>query len=280
MTILVTGRGGMLATDLVSEFEGRGVTVVATSRQELDLSVPGDIAAVIASIRPSIIVNTAADTDVDGCESREAAASTVNGSAVGALATVAGEIGAHFVTLSTDYVFDGRKDGPYTENDRPNPTSAYGRSKLRGEELAGERSTIVRTAWLAGAHGPNVVRTALRLLEGPGPVRFVDDQRGSPTFTRDLAVVIADLALERLPGLFHVTNAGAVTWFEFVQEIARQTGADPGRVEPIATAALEPPRPALRPANSVLDNMAWRAAGGTALRPYEAALSELLTELG
>ena len=111
-------------------------------------------------------------------------------------------------------------------------------------------------------------------------MRFVDDQRGSPTFTRDLAVAIADLALERLPGLFHVTNAGAVTWFEFVQEIARQTGADPGRVEPIATADLEPPRPALRPANSVLDNMAWRAAGGTALRPYEAALSELLTELG
>ena len=280
MTILVTGRGGMLAGDLVVELEARGMPVISTGRRELDLSAPDDIAAAVTSIRPSIIINTAADTDVDGCESREAAALTVNGTAVGALANVAGDIGAHFVTLSTDYVFDGKKSGPYTEADRPNPASAYGRTKLRGEELAGESSTIVRTAWLAGTHGPNVVRTVLRLLAGDSSLRFVDDQRGSPTFARDLAVVVADLALERIPGVFHVTNAGAVTWFEFVQEIARQTGADLNRIEPIASADLDPPRPAPRPANSVLDNAAWRSKGGAAMRPFEAALSELLAELG
>ena len=279
MTILVTGRGGMLATDLVGVLEARGSTVVATGRSELDLSAPSDIVAAVASIRPAVIINTAADTDVDGCEGREADALMVNGTAVGTLARAAVDVGAHFVTMSTDYVFDGTKAEPYVETDQPNPRSAYGRTKLRGEELAGPESTIVRTAWLAGAHGPNMVRTALRLLAGESDLRFVDDQRGSPTFTRDLAVAVADLALDRVPGLFHLTNAGSVSWFEFVQEIVRQVGADPARVAPIATADLDPPRPAPRPANSVLDNVAWRSLGGAPLRPYEAALSDLLVEL-
>lgn len=279
MTILVTGRGGMLATDLVAVLEDRGLPVVATGRGELDLSAPEKIAAAISPIRPSIIINTAADTDVDGCEGREASALAVNGTAVGVLARLAGDVGAHFVTLSTDYVFDGTKAEPYTESDRPNPRSAYGRTKLRGEELSGADSTIVRTAWLAGAHGPSMVSTALRLLAGNTPLRFVDDQRGSPTFTSDLALTIADLALEQTPGVFHLTNTGSVTWFEFVQEIARQTGADPARVLPITTADLNPPRPAPRPANSVLDNAAWGSIGGAPMRPYEAALSDLLAEL-
>lgn len=279
MTVLVTGQGGMLATDLVAVLEGRGRNVVATGRAELDLSAPDDIADAVTAIRPSIIINTAADTDVDGCESREEAALTINGTAVGVLARAAGDVGAHFVTLSTDYVFDGTKHGPYTEGDRPNPQSAYGRTKLLGEELAGADSTIVRTAWLAGAHGPNMVTTALRLLAGDSPLRFVDDQRGSPTFTRDLAVAVVDLALERTPGLFHLTNAGSVSWFEFVQEIARQIGADPARVEPIATADLDPPRPAPRPANSVLDNAAWRSIGRAPFRAYESALADLLAEV-
>ena len=279
MTVLVTGRGGMLATDLVAILEARGSTVVSTGRSELDLSAPDDIAVAVASIRPAVIINTAADTDVDGCEGREADALTVNGTAVGALARAAADVGAHFVTLSTDYVFDGTKVEPYTETDPPNPQSAYGRTKLRGEQLAGPDSTIVRTAWLAGAHGPNMVKTALRLLAGESSLRFVDDQRGSPTFTRDLAAAVADLALDRTSGLFHVTNTGSASWFEFVQEVARQIGADPSRIEPIATAELDPPRPAPRPANSVLDNTAWRSAGRAPLRPYEAALSDLLAEL-
>ena len=124
-----------------------------------------------------------------------------------------------------------------------------------------------------------MVSTALRLLAGNTPLRFVDDQRGSPTFTSDLALTIADLALEQTPGVFHLTNTGSVTWFEFVQEIARQTGADPARVLPITTADLNPPRPAPRPANSVLDNAAWGSIGGAPMRPYEAALSDLLAEL-
>lgn len=279
MTVLVTGRGGMLATDLVPALERRGQTVVATTRADLDLTDPAAIRAAVETIRPAVIINTAADTDVDGCEGREAAALVVNGTAVGVLAKAATAAGAHLVTLSTDYVFDGTKRGPYVENDEPNPQSAYGRTKLAGERAIGPHHTIVRTAWLAGATGRNTVRTALRLLATDEQLRFVDDQVGSPTFTADLAEAIGDLALARTPGTFHLTNAGAVTWFDFVREIARQIGADPSRVRPITTAELSPPRPASRPANSVLDNAAWRDAGGSPLRPYESALADLLAEL-
>lgn len=279
MTVLVTGRGGALASALIPALERRGQVVMATGTAELDLARPERIAAAVDAIGPEIIINTAADTDVDGCESREAAALVVNGTAVGALAEAATQRGAHLLTMSTDYVFDGEKPEPYLEHDEPNPRSAYGRTKLAGERAVGPDHTVVRTAWLAGATGSNVVRTVLRLLAGEAPLRFVTDQRGSPTFTNDLAEAVADLAIARTPGTFHLTNAGAVSWFEYAREIARQAGADPSRVEPTTTADLTPPRPAPRPANSVLANEAWRRAGGTPLRDYESALADLLAEL-
>lgn len=279
MTVLVTGRDGMLAADLVSVLERRGESVIATATAELDLTSPEQIDAVVSAVRPTVIVNTAAITDVDWCETNEPLALAVNGTGVGALAAAATTIGAHLVTLSTDYVFDGQKSAPYREDDVPNPQSAYGRTKLAGERLVGDDHTVVRTAWLSGAEGRSIVHTVLRLLEGDDVLRFVDDQRGSPTFTTDLAVALAELALARTPGTFHLTNAGNVSWFEFVREIARQTGADPARVEPITTADLDPPRAAPRPANSVLDNAAWRDAGGSPLRDYESALAALLADL-
>lgn len=279
VTVLVTGRSGQLAADLVPELERRGHQVVATSRRELDLRAVDRVDATVREIAPTLIINTAADTDVDGCEAREASAHLVNAEAVGALAEAARAVGAHLVTLSTDYVFDGTKADPYVESDGPNPRSAYGRTKLAGERMAGPDATVVRTAWLSGAGGPNIVRTVLRLLEGDGPLRFVTDQRGAPTFTSDLARAVADLAEARSGGVFHLTNAGSVSWFEFVRSIAEHAGADPSRVEPITTAELDPPRPAPRPANSVLDNAAWRALGGEPLRDYESALIDLLAEL-
>lgn len=280
MTALVTGRGGQLATELESALERRGFSVAALSRSELDITDEEAVAVIVRELRPTVIVNAAADTDVDGCESREAAALAVNGAAVGHLAAAAAAVGAHLVTVSTDYVFDGSKPTPYVETDHPNPQSAYGRTKLAGERAAGDDATIVRTAWLAGAHGPNTVKTVLRLLEGEGELRFVDDQRGSPTMAADLADAIAVLAAERAGGVFHLTNAGAVSWYEFAGEIAARVGADPGRVVPITTADLDPPRPAPRPANSVLDNAAWRAAGHEPLRDHREALGDLLRQLG
>jgi dTDP-4-dehydrorhamnose reductase len=180
------------------------------------------------------------------------------------------------VYVSTDYVFDGTAPRPYREWDQPNPTSIYGASKLAGERELRPGSTIVRTSWVSGAHGANMVGTALRLAGGDGELRFVDDQHGSPTFTADLAPAIVTLGLDRRPGIFHVTNSGATTWWGFVRAVLEEAGADPERVKPITTADLDPPRPAPRPANSVLDNMALRLGGLPSLPDWRASLARLV----
>jgi dTDP-4-dehydrorhamnose reductase len=186
------------------------------------------------------------------------------------------------VHVSTDYVFDGTKLDPYVEWDRPNPQSAYGRSKWGGEQEvgagAGSGHTIVRTSWVCGEHGGNMVKTVLRLAERP-ELAFVDDQRGCPTFTADLAVAVRRLAVERRPGTFHVTNQGDVSWYEFVQAILASAGHDPGKVRPIKSDDLDPPRPAPRPANSVLDNAALRLSGLPLLPHYRESLDRLVTRL-
>jgi dTDP-4-dehydrorhamnose reductase len=182
--------------------------------------------------------------------------------------------------LSTDYVFDGTGTRPYVEWDKTNPLSVYGLSKLGGEREAGPDATIVRTSWVSGAHGKNMVRTVLQLANGDGPLRFVDDQRGRPTFTADLAGALLVLADSRLPGIFHVTNDGEATWFELVRAVLTAIGADAGRVEPISTAELDPPRPAPRPAYSVLDNAALRLSGLPLLPHWEDALERLVRALG
>ena len=171
--------------------------------------------------------------------------------------------GAHLVALSTDYVFDGTKDSPYQEWDLPNPQSVYGRSKWAGERAVAVQApgaAVVRTSWVCGAHGSNMVTTVLGLLDRP-ELAFVDDQRGCPTFTADLAPMLRRIAAERRVGIHHVTNQGDTSWYGFVRDILELTGNDPARVRPIATADLDPPRPAPRPANSVLDNAALRLGG-------------------
>jgi dTDP-4-dehydrorhamnose reductase len=192
--------------------------------------------------------------------------------------------GAHLVHVSTDYVFDGTLDRPYHEWDRPNPQSVYGASKLGGEVEAltlGAGAAVVRTSWLNGEHGPNVVKTVLELAgrAEPGGLAFVDDQRGCPTFTADLAPLLRRLAVDRRSGVHHATNAGAVSWYEFAREILSAGGFAPDLVRPIATADLDPPRAAPRPANSVLDNAVLRAAGLPLLRDFRAPLAELISAL-
>jgi dTDP-4-dehydrorhamnose reductase len=186
------------------------------------------------------------------------------------------------VYISTDYVFDGQLDRPYVEWDRPDPRSVYGASKLGGElevrALSGASGTIVRTAWVSGAHGANMVKTVLRLAAAhpDGTLRFVADQHGCPTFTADLARAVVRLALDRRPGTFHVTNQGETTWFGFARATLSAAGLDPDRVEPIATSELDPPRPAPRPANSRLDNAALRLSGIALLPEWTDALHRLV----
>ena len=183
--------------------------------------------------------------------------------------------------MSTDYVFDGTKDEPYVEWDRPNPQSVYGRTKWGSErEIAvhAPGASVVRTSWVCGEHGGNMVKTVLKLAERP-ELAFVDDQRGNPSFTADLAVGIRRLAASRVPGLFHMTNQGDVSWYEFVQAILESAGHDPAKVRPIKSADLDPPRPAPRPANSVLDNAALRLAGFPLLPHHRESLDRLVANL-
>jgi dTDP-4-dehydrorhamnose reductase len=277
--VLVTGAAGQLGTDVVAHCRRFGDDVIPADRARLDVTDRAAVRALLTSTRPDAVINTAAYTAVDACETHEAEAVAVNESAVGWLAESAAAVGAHLVHVSTDYVFDGTLDRPYREDDEPNPMTAYGRTKLGGERAAGADAAIARTSWVCGAHGHNMVELVLRLSSERDELAFVDDQRGCPTFTADLAPALRTLAADRRRGIHHLTNQGAVSWYEFVREILRAAGRDPAMVRPIATADLVPPRPARRPANSVLDNAVWRAAGLPMLRDFREPLAELVAEL-
>lgn len=248
-------------------------------RQELDVTRRDEVLGAVGAVQPEVVVNCAAFTAVDACETDADRAFQVNALAVRHVAEAARRFGAHLCHISTDYVFSGDKAEPYHEWDRPDPRSVYGASKLAGEREVGEGATVVRTSWLCGRHGSNMVATVLRLASDGGPMRFVDDQRGSPSFTPDVAAVIERLCTDRRPGLYHVTNRGEASWYEFAREIMAAAGHDPDRVAPIATADLQPPRPAARPANSVLENRALALAGLDLLPDYRVPLSRLVADL-
>jgi len=273
--VLITGARGQLGHELVEVFDAHDV--VATDRSSLDVADRDAVLDRVASLRPDAVVNAAAWTAVDECEGDPDRAFVVNALAVRWLAEACRGVGARLCQVSTDYVFDGTKDGPYDESDEPNPLSVYGRSKLAGEREAGDEALVVRTSWPFGLHGTNVVTTVLRLAAEHETLRFVDDQRGCPTAAEDLAAMIGRLVVEGRSGTFHVTNAGAVSRFELAREILLAAGLDPDRVEPISSSKM--PRPAPRPANSVLDNAALRRAGIEPLGDFRDPLRRLVASL-
>jgi len=277
MRILLTGAGGQVGRELVSVFAAHDLT--ALDHHALDVADRDAVLGVITSLRPDVVVNCAAWTAVDANEGDPDRAWAINALGVRHLADGARRVGAWVCSLSTDYVFDGTQSEPYVEWDRPNPASVYGRSKLGGELELGPADTIVRTSWVCGYHGGNMVKTILRLAGDHDTLSFVDDQRGHPTFADDLAAQVGRLVVERRPGVFHVTNQGAVSWYEFAREVLAAAGLDPDRVRPIATADLDPPRPAPRPANSVLDNAALRLSGLPLADDFRVPLSRLVTRL-
>jgi dTDP-4-dehydrorhamnose reductase len=277
VNVLVTGAGGQLGHDVVSAF--RGHEVAALGHTELDVTDRDAVMQAVTTLRPHAIVNCAAWTAVDACESDPDRAFASNALAVRNVAEAARRVGAHICHISTDYVFDGDKPEPYNEWDAPAPRSVYGASKLAGERELDTDATIVRTSWVCGEHGSNMVKTILRVAAERDQLAFVDDQRGHPTFTADLADVVRRLVVDRRPGVFHVTNQGAVSWFEFAQAVMTAAGHDPARVRPITTAQLDPPRPASRPANSVLDNAALRLSGVPLLPDFHEPLQRLVAVL-
>ena len=279
MRVLVTGASGQLGRDVAARFASSGHEVIAAGRPELDIAGRDQVLGVVGAVRPDVVVNCAAFTAVDACETDIEGAYEVNALAVRHLAEAARRWDAHLCHISTDYVFSGDKPEPYHEWDRPDPQSVYGASKLAGEHEAGPSATIVRTSWLCGRYGSNIVGTVLRLAAEGGPLRFVNDQRGSPSFTPDVAAVIEQLCADRRPGLYHVTNQGDVSWYGFAREIMVAAGHNPDRVEPITTAELDPPRPAPRPANSVLENRALGLAGLALPAEYREPLRRLVADL-
>lgn len=279
MRVLVTGANGQLGHDVMASWGGAGDELLGTDLGELDITRRDQVHDLLAAWRPDVVVNCAAWTAVDACEADPEKANLANGFSVRWVAEACDSIGARLVHISTDYVFDGAKSSPYVETDTPNPQSVYGSSKLMGEREAleiGSAATVVRTSWVCGAVGSNMVRTVQRLVAEGKPMAFVNDQVGHPTFTADLAPALRRLVVERVSGLVHVTNQGAVSWYEFVREVVRQLGADPEVVRPITTAELDPPRPAKRPANSVLDNAVWRSLGWPMTRDFREPLREML----
>ncbi|MFV2082803.1 MAG: dTDP-4-dehydrorhamnose reductase, partial [bacterium] len=227
--VVILGAGGMLATALVDSLEAHEYHYVALSEQSLDITHEGRIAAILKGLNPRVVINTAAYTNVDGAESDQETAFAVNSDGAGHVANVCSRIGARMVHISTDYVFDGSKSGPYKTSDVPNPVTVYGKSKLAGEERIREETDnylIIRTSWLFGANGSNFVTTMLSLGKERDKIDVVDDQRGSPTFTRHLAEGLLKLSTTGETGLYNLTNSGDCTWFEFAREIFSISGDD------------------------------------------------------
>ncbi len=279
MKFLVTGSRGMLGSDLMGALGG-GDGLRGYDIEDLDITDPVQCRMRVGEFRPDVILNAAALTRVDHCESHEEEAFRVNARGAGNLAELASESGALLVHFSTDYVFDGRKKEPYVEDDPTGPINVYGRSKLEGEvliRLSGATHLIIRTSWLFGRDGVNFIRTILNAAQGNRQLRVVDDQRGSPTYTRDLATQTVKLLEAGCRGTYHVTNSGACTWHELARFSLKCADIQGIEVTPVATAAF--PRPATRPANSVLANARLSREGLPLMRHWTEGVAEYVLRL-
>src|SRR5262249_36876708 len=250
---------------------------LAFTRANLDITDQAAVTATVLGCRPDFVVNCAAWTAVDEAEAHEDEAFEVNGRGARLVAAACAASGARLIHISTDYVFAGDARRPYAERDCYGPRTGYGRTKLAGERAVAEllpgSGYILRTAWLYGAHGPNFVRTMIRLERDREVADVVDDQHGQPTWAMDVAGQVIALARSGAPaGVYHATSSGETTWFGFAQEIFRLLGADPARVRPVTSGAY--PRPAPRPAYSVLGHAAWANAGLTPIPGWRPRLRE------
>ena len=286
MRTLVLGGAGMLGRAVAAEARRRGWPALALARAEADVTDRERLLYWAAAFRPELVVNCAAFTQVDACESERERAFLVNAEGAGnaaAAAMASGTAGARLLHVSTDYVFDGRASAPYREDAPTGPLSVYGASKRLGEgrALAAPGALVVRTSWLFGPGGPNFAATMLRLVAlGKVPLRVVDDQVGCPTYTKFLARALADLAPRReVAGVIHYRNREPVSWYAFARAVVRLSPPGPDSAEVIPVSTAEFPRPAPRPAYSVLDVARCEAALGRRVEPWEAGLCDYLESI-
>ncbi len=273
MKILITGSNGMLGHDLQEVLKDKHELILTTSKT-LDITDKNTAIEVIKENNPDIVINSAAYTDVDGCEENQDLAFAVNGEGVRNLALACKEIDCPLVHVSTDYVFDGTARDPIAEDGEIGPISVYGKSKLKGEEAILEildKYFIVRTAWLYGINGKNFPKTMLELAENHDEITVVYDEVGTPTYTPDLAYGISQLVETDLYGIYHLTNSGSCSWCEFAKYIFEIAGRD---VKVIPVTASEFARPAPRPSYSVLNNKNWVENGFEPLRSYKEAIKD------
>lgn len=274
MRILLLGSKGMLAYKLIDAFKENDL--VKWDLPELDITKREDVTNKITKLNPELVINAAAYTDVDGCETNKELALNVNGNAVGYIAEACNKINAPLVHISTDYVFDGKKSSGYSEECKKNPINAYGQSKALGEDLLMKNTKkffLIRTAWLYGPHGKNFVDTIIRLASEKPELNVVMDQVGSPTYTGDLAKEIKEIVEKGITGIYHVTNSGSCSWFEFAKKIL-EISKIKKPVKP--TTSIEFKRPAKRPAYSILVNKNLEKCGIAKMRPWQDALKYYL----
>ncbi|MFD1139456.1 dTDP-4-dehydrorhamnose reductase [Paenibacillus urinalis] len=285
MKVLVTGAAGQLGKDVVLLLQSKGCEILACDRQTLDITNSEQCEAVVTGFSPQAIIHCAAYTAVDAAETDVEGAYLVNATGSRNLAVAAEKIGTKIVYISTDYVFNGQSSEPYHEYDNTDPQSIYGKSKRAGEVLTQSLSSryfIVRTSWVYGLHGSNFVKTMLKLGQEKPLLNVVNDQKGSPTYTVDLAAFLYELIQTEKYGIYHASNSGSCTWYEFTQAILEDAAQV---LDMKVTASLEPcttdmfPRPAPRPQNSVMEHLAIRTNGLTDLRPWREGLNDFLAEM-
>jgi len=283
MKIAVLGAAGQLGRDLCPRLAALG-DVVPLTRADIDLAKPDTIAPVLAALRPDVLVNCAAYNLVDKAEADPDAANAVNSRGVGVLALICNPLGVRLVHFSTDYVFDGTITRPLRPDDPVGPQSAYGKSKLLGEQAIQQappqRWMILRTAWLYGAGGPNFVQTMVNVARAGKPLKVVNDQVGSPTYTMDLAQATLELLDAGASGVYHVTNSGQTTWFDFAAAIFQEFGLQPS-LSATSSDEWKSTRPdsAIRPRYSVLDGEPVAKLLGRPMRPWREALRAFKAEV-